>query len=139
MEGVEVEIGGAWLSDREPPESEAIGLAFAVFVLIMAVGSVVAMGLTVGTALVGVGVGAAAIALLSNAATVPEFAPTIGVMIGIGVGIDYALFIITRYREWIGHGPGRCRRPPPRRSTRPGGRWYLRREPRWWCRCWACC
>ena len=104
MEGVQVEVGGAWLSDREPPESEAIGLAFAVFVLIMAVGSVVAMGMTVSTALIGVGVGAAGVVMLSNVATVPEFAPTIGIMIGIGVGIDYALFIITRYREWVNHG-----------------------------------
>ncbi len=104
MEGVQVEVGGAWLSDREPPESEAIGLAFAVFVLIMAVGSVVAMGMTVGTALIGVGVGATGVVMLSNVATVPEFAPTIGIMIGIGVGIDYALFIITRYREWVDHG-----------------------------------
>ena len=104
MDGVEVEVGGAWLSDRQPPESEAIGLAFAVFVLIMAVGSVVAMGMTVGTALIGVGIGAAGVVLLSNAVTVPEFAPTIGVMIGIGVGIDYALFIITRYREWLHQG-----------------------------------
>ncbi|MYB87576.1 MAG: MMPL family transporter, partial [Acidimicrobiaceae bacterium] len=88
----------------EPPESETIGLAFAVFVLIMAVGSVVAMGMTVGTALIGVGVGAAGVVILSNVATVPEFAPTIGIMIGIGVGIDYALFILTRYREWVDHG-----------------------------------
>ena len=106
MDGVQVEVGGAWLSEREPPESEAIGLAFAVFVLILAVGSVVAMGITVGAALVGVGVGVAGIALWSSVATVPEFATTIGVMIGIGVGIDYALFIITRYREWAGRGLG---------------------------------
>ena len=104
MEGMQVEVGGAWLAEREPPESEAIGLAFAVFVLIMAVGSVVAMGMTVATALVGVGIGAAGIVMLSNVATVPEFAPTIGIMIGIGVGIDYALFIITRYREWVSRG-----------------------------------
>ena len=104
MDGIQVEVGGAWLAEREPPESEAIGLAFAVFVLILAVGSVVAMGMTVGAALIGVGVGAAGIVMISNVATVPEFAPTIGVMIGIGVGIDYALFIITRYREWVGRG-----------------------------------
>jgi len=103
-EGMQVEVGGAWLSEREPPQSEAIGLAFAVFVLILAVGSVVAMGLTVASALAGVAVGAAAIVMLSNVVTVPEFAPTIGLMIGIGVGIDYALFIITRYREWISRG-----------------------------------
>ena len=103
-DGVQVEIGGAWLAGREPPESEAIGLAFAVFVLILAVGSVVAMGMTVGTALVGVGAGAAGVIILSNVLTVPEFAPTLGIMIGIGVGIDYALFIITRYREWVARG-----------------------------------
>ena len=104
VDGVQVEVGGAWLSDRVPPQSEAIGLAFAVFVLIIALGSVVAMGATIGAALVGVGIGAAAITVLSNVADVPEFAPTLGIMIGLGVGIDYALFIITRYREWIGRG-----------------------------------
>ena len=103
-DGVQVEIGGSWLAGRAPPESEAIGLAFAVFVLILAVGSVVAMGMTIGTALIGVGVGAAGVIILSNVLTVPEFAPTLGIMIGIGVGIDYALFIITRYREWLGRG-----------------------------------
>ena len=103
-EGMQVEVGGAWLAEREPPESEAIGLAFAVFVLILAVGSVVAMGLTLASALAGVAVGVTGIVMLSNIVTVPEFAPTLGLMIGIGVGIDYALFIITRYREWIGSG-----------------------------------
>ena len=104
MDGMQVEVGGAWLAERELPESEAIGLAFAVFVLILAVGSVVAMGLTVAAALAGVAIGAAGIVMLSNVVTVPEFAPTLGLMIGIGVGIDYALFIITRYREWTGRG-----------------------------------
>ena len=103
-DGVGVEIGGTWLAGRAPPESEAIGLAFAVLVLILAVGSVVAMGMTIGTALVGVGAGAVGVIILSNVVTVPEFAPTLGIMIGIGVGIDYALFIITRYREWVGRG-----------------------------------
>ncbi len=104
MDGMQVEVGGAWLAEQEPPESEAIGLAFAVFVLILAVGSVVAMGLTVASALAGVAVGATGVVMLSNVMDVPEFAPTIGLMIGIGVGIDYALFIITRYREWVGRG-----------------------------------
>ena len=104
MDGMQVEIGGAWLAEREPPETEAIGLAFAVFVLILAVGSVVAMGLTVAAALAGVAIGAAGIVMLSNVVTVPEFVPTLGLMIGIGVGIDYALFIITRYREWVSRG-----------------------------------
>lgn len=102
--GVQVHIGGAWLAEQEPPETEAIGLAFAIFVLIAAVGSVVAMGVTVGTALLGVGIGAMGIVIISNVTTVPDFASTIGVMIGIGVGIDYALFIINRFREWVRHG-----------------------------------
>ena len=100
LPGVQVELGGAWLAPQEPPETEAIGLAFAVFVLIAAVGSVVAMGVTVGTALVGVGIGALTMTILSNVATVPDVAPTLGVMIGLGVGIDYALIIINRFREW---------------------------------------
>ena len=104
LDGVQIEIGGAWLAAQEPPESEAIGLAFALIVLILALGSVVAMGVTVVTALVGVGLGVTAIVLISNAATVPEFAPTLGVMIGLGVGIDYTLFILTRYREWRDSG-----------------------------------
>ncbi len=102
--GVQAHIGGSWLAEQAPPETEAIGLAFAIFVLIAAVGSVSAMGVTVGTALLGVGIGSLAIVILSNVATVPDFASTIGVMIGIGVGIDYALFIINRVREWRQNG-----------------------------------
>ena len=104
--GVQVEVGGFWLAEQEPPETEAIGLAFAVFVLIAAVGSVVAMGVTVGTALVGVGIGALTITILTNLFTVPDIAPTLGVMIGLGVGIDYALIILNRYREWANSGLG---------------------------------
>ena len=82
-------------------------MAFAVFILIAVLGSVVAMGVTVGAALVTVGIGAAAIIAFSNFMTVPDFAPAIGLMIGLGVGIDYALFIITRYRDALGEGHGR--------------------------------
>ena len=107
IEGLEVEVGGVFFAELRPPESEAIGLAFAVFVLIAALGSVVAMGVTVASALVTVGVGAAGIIALSNFITVPDFAPAIGLMIGLGVGIDYALFIITRYRDALSEGHGR--------------------------------
>ena len=103
-EGLDVEVGGVWFAQVEPPESEAIGLAFAVFVLIAVLGSVVAMGATVGAALVTVGIGAAGIVALSNFMTVPDFALAIGLMIGLGVGIDYALFIITRYRDALSQG-----------------------------------
>ena len=104
MDGLEVEVGGIWFAQVNPPESEAIGLAFAVFVLIAVLGSVVAMGATVGAALVTVGIGAAGIVVFSNLMTVPDFALAIGIMIGLGVGIDYALFIITRYRDALGKG-----------------------------------
>ena len=97
--GVQIEIGGTALAGFEPPESELIGLAFAVVVLIVAFGSVLAMGLPIGVALAGVGMGAGVVALLSNLTTIPDTATTIGAMIGLGAGIDYALFIVTRYRE----------------------------------------
>ncbi len=100
IEGVRIEIGGAALGEFEPPESELIGLAFAIVVLILAFGSVLAMGLPIGIAIAGVGAGGfGLVSLLTHGFTIPEFAPLIGIMIGLGVGIDYALFIITRYRE----------------------------------------
>ena len=104
VDGLNIEIGGAALADVKPPESELLGIAFAVILLIVAMGSVVAMGTTIGVALLGVGAGAGLIALLSNITTVPDFATTIGLMIGLGVGIDYALFIVNRYRESLRQG-----------------------------------
>ncbi len=100
VDGLRVEIGGNMLAEFEPPETELIGLAFAVVVLILAFGSVMAMGLPIGVALAGVVVGSAGlVTLLTKAFTIPDFAPLIGIMIGLGAGIDYALFIVTRYRE----------------------------------------
>ena len=102
--GLQVEVGGRELGAFEPPESEMIGLAFAIVVLIVSFGSVLAMGLPIGVALFGVSIGAGIIALLSNVMFIPDFAVTLGAMIGIGVGIDYALFIVTRYREGLKAG-----------------------------------
>ena len=99
IEGLEVFPGGAALAPYEPPGSELIGLAFAIVVLIVAFGSVLAMGLPVAVALGGVGAGVGATLLLSNVYPIPDFTLSVGVMIGLGVGIDYALFIVTRYRE----------------------------------------
>ena len=104
FEGMRVELGGAALGEFEPPESELIGLGFAVVVLILAFGSVMAMGLPIAVAVGGVGVGIGLTTLLSNTVTIPDFGPTIGAMIGLGVGIDYALFIVTRYREGTAKG-----------------------------------
>ena len=102
--GLQVEIGGEVLAGFEPPESELIGLAFAVVVLIVSFGSVLSMGLPIAVAVAGVGLGLMLTNLLSNVLAMPDFAVQIGAMIGIGVGIDYALFIVTRYREHLHRG-----------------------------------
>ncbi|MEN8113903.1 MAG: MMPL family transporter, partial [Actinomycetota bacterium] len=104
VDGVEVELGGDMFREREPPSSEMLGLAFAIFVLIVAFGSVLAMGLPIAVALGGVGTGVLITAMLSNLIEMPDFAATIGIMIGLGVGIDYALFIVTRYNEYLDRG-----------------------------------
>ncbi len=104
IEGVQVALGGDMFREREPPNSELLGLAFAIFVLIVAFGSVLAMGLPIATAIGGVGVGVLITAALSNVIEMPDFAATIGIMIGLGVGIDYALFIVTRYKEYLDKG-----------------------------------
>ena len=104
VEGVQIEFGGELFLEFEPPESEILGLAFAMFILIAAFGSVVAMGLPIGTALAGIASGSLLVALISNLIEMPEFTPTLGIMIGLGVGIDYALFIVTRYRDELHRG-----------------------------------
>ncbi len=81
------------------PASEAIGVLAAIVVLLIAFGSLIAMGLPIATALIGVGVSVAGIEVLANVLSTPDFAPQVAAMIGIGVGIDYALFIVTRYRR----------------------------------------
>jgi putative drug exporter of the RND superfamily len=104
IDGLEVLPGGQYLALVDPPSSELIGLAFAVIVLIVAFGSVLAMGLPIAVAASGVGAGLGAIVLLSNVIDIPEPATVLGLMIGLGVGIDYALFVVTRYREGLHAG-----------------------------------
>jgi RND superfamily putative drug exporter len=106
--GVQIEYGGQAFQSVKAPSSELLGLGFAIVILILAFGSVLATGLPIGTALAGIGVGSVTLTLLSNVFTMPDFATTIGVMMGLGVGIDYALFIVSRYREQLhlGHDVG---------------------------------
>lgn len=104
VKGLQVEVGGQYLAKFQPPESELIGIAFAIVVLILAFGSVLAMGLPIAVALAGVGAGSFTILLVSNLTQMPDFSTTIGAMIGLGVGIDYALFIVSRYREGLKAG-----------------------------------
>ncbi len=104
IEGVEIELGGFIFAEFEEPSSEVLGIAFAMVILIVAFGSVLAMGLPIGVALFGIGLGSIIISLLSNVLTIPDFATFLGIMIGLGVGIDYALLIVTRYREQLHAG-----------------------------------
>ena len=97
--GLQIEYGGQLFQPFSLPESEVLGVLAAMIILVLAFGSVLAMGLPIGTALFGLGVGAGVLGIVSNAFAMPEFAPQIAAMIGLGVGIDYALFIVSRYRE----------------------------------------
>jgi RND superfamily putative drug exporter len=101
---LQVELGGQMFSSQEPPKSEVIGVIGAMFILLIAFGSLLAMGLPIGTALVGIGIGLALVEVLAHVLDVPSFAPQVTALIGIGVGIDYALFIVTRYREDLHDG-----------------------------------
>jgi len=100
--GLQVELGGQAiaLTERKPPAAtEAIGLAAAIIILLLTFGSVVAMGLPVITALFGLGVGLSLLGILSRVLDTADFAPQLAAMIGLGVGIDYALFIVSRFRD----------------------------------------
>jgi RND superfamily putative drug exporter len=101
IDGVDIELGGIIFAEFEVPSSEAVGLAFAIVILILAFGSVLAMGLPVGVALFGIFIGTSLATLLSHVVSMPDLATFIGIMIGLGVGIDYALLIVTRYREQL--------------------------------------
>ena len=106
IDGLRVELGGFLFAEFEQPSAELFGLAFAIIILIVAFGSVLAMGLPVAVALFGIGLGGAFVILASHLIEVPDFAPFVGLMIGLGVGIDYALLIVTRYREQLHAGNG---------------------------------
>ncbi len=97
-----MELGGDLPSEaaqEEPAGQEIIGLVVAVVVLLVAFGSVIAMGLPIGTALVGLGASMGLIALFASVIDVNSVSPILAAMIGLGVGIDYSLFIVTRHRE----------------------------------------
>ncbi|WP_406725365.1 MMPL family transporter [Streptomyces sp. GD-15H] len=106
-DGLQVELGGSAAALTEAPEghlAEVIGVAVAAVVLFLAFGSLAASLLPIATALVGVGTAYAGIVLLGHVMTVADFAPMLGMLIGLGVGIDYALFIVTRHRRGLKRG-----------------------------------
>ena len=106
---LQVALGGPPISavvSPSPGSSEGFGITAAIIIMLLAFGSVVAMGLPIITALVGIGVGFGVVALISHLLIDPSFGPELMAMIGLGVGIDYALFIVTRYRQGLFEGLG---------------------------------
>src|SRR5438876_1163690 len=105
--GLKIELSGPVVARAlQPPmgATEGIGLLAAIVILFVAFGSLLAMSLPVLAAIFGVGIGLVFVTLLSHIITVPSFAPYVALMIGLGVGIDYALFIIVRYRTGLHDG-----------------------------------
>jgi RND superfamily putative drug exporter len=99
---VQMELGGDLPTEaaQEPPEGqEMFGLIAAVIVLLVAFGSIIAMGLPIGTAVIGLATSLGLVTLIAAFTEVNTISPTLAAMIGLGVGIDYALFIVTRHRE----------------------------------------
>jgi putative drug exporter of the RND superfamily len=100
--GLQIELGGPAIEQTQQQGfglSTAVGLLAAIVVLLITFGSVVAMGLPIVTALFGLGTGLGLIALFTHVVDTPNFSSELAAMIGLGVGIDYALFVVTRFRE----------------------------------------
>jgi RND superfamily putative drug exporter len=105
--GLNVQIGGQAIEQTEQTPlgvSSTVGVLAAAVVLFIAFGSLLAMLLPIVTAIAGVGGGLMAIAPLTHTINVVDFAPILGALIGLGVGIDYALFIVTRHRRGLQSG-----------------------------------
>ncbi|MGH9048999.1 MAG: MMPL family transporter [Acidimicrobiia bacterium] len=105
--GLRVEYGGPVVdygNQVESLDSDKVGLVVAVIILLLAFGSVVAMSLPIGVAVFGLGFGLSIITLLAAVTDIGSVAPTLATMIGLGVGIDYSLFIVTRHRQNLAQG-----------------------------------
>ena len=103
--GLQVEYGGeAVQAQSQTSSAEGLGVLVALLVLAVTFGSLLAAGLPLITALVGVGTGMAGVYALTSVLDLTSTAPTLGLMVGLAVGIDYALFITTRHRENLAAG-----------------------------------
>ncbi len=104
--GYQVELGGQMPENISTPggTAEMVGIGIAMLILFLAFGSFVAAGLPIGIALVGLGIGTAGVSLIAAITDVTTIAPTLASMIGIGVGVDYALFVVTRHRDALARG-----------------------------------
>ncbi|MFN3215468.1 MAG: MMPL family transporter [Acidimicrobiales bacterium] len=104
---LQVEMGGDLSYAFEEPQTgtgELMGLVGAAVILLVAFGSIIAMGLPIGVAVFGLALGVSSMSLLAYVIDVPSWAPQMAAMIGLGVGIDYALFLVTRHREFLARG-----------------------------------
>ncbi len=104
--GLQVALGGQTIAQAEQGEigSELIGVLAATVILLLTFGSVVAAGLPIGVALAGLAVTGAVTGAIAALVDVPEWGTSVATMIGIGIGIDYALLMVTRFREWRSAG-----------------------------------
>jgi RND superfamily putative drug exporter len=105
--GLEPSVGsyvGQQLSKPDTGISDAIGIAAAIVILLFAFGTATAMVMPIGSAIIGLAISLSIIRLLENAIEVPSVAATLATMIGLGVGIDYALFIVTRHKLQLAEG-----------------------------------
>ncbi|MFC3965228.1 MMPL family transporter [Nocardia jiangsuensis] len=102
--GLNVAIGGDAMNEVEMPLAEVVGIAVALLVLAVTFGSLVAAGMPLLTALVGVGIGMLAITALTGFVELSSTTPALGTMLGLAVGIDYALFIMSRYQSEVRAG-----------------------------------
>ena len=99
---LQVELGGQAVEQAQQASlgfATIVGIGAAILILLLSFGSFSAMGLPIATALVGLGTGVGVITLASHVVAMPDFASELALMIGLGVGVDYALFIVTRFRE----------------------------------------
>src|SRR5680860_1314254 len=104
--GLSVALGGQTIQEAERGEigSEMIGILAAAVILLLTFGSVVAAGLPLGIAVAGLAVSGTLTAVVAAVVDVPEWGTSVATMIGIGIGIDYALLMVTRFREWRAAG-----------------------------------
>jgi RND superfamily putative drug exporter len=103
--GLQAELSRSIVRGVEEVEgTEGIGLAVAAIVLVVAFGSVIAAGIPIGTALFGIFIGLGLVGVLAGFTDVPSISPLLATMIGLGVGIDYALFVVTRHRGFVDEG-----------------------------------
>ena len=105
--GVQVEFGGELptvLKERSEGPAEMIGMLAALVVLFVTFRAVVATVMPLGVAVAGLATGLSIVGLLSGLVDIPSIAPRLGTMIGLGVGIDYALFVLSRHRDHLAQG-----------------------------------